>query len=112
MSSPVDLTNLREITDGDAEMEQELFKEFIRTSDSYVASLEQTFDAGSSEEWRTTAHSFKGIALNLGANNLGELCKKAQDSHTVTSAEKEAIFNSIKLEYASVKNYLDSIMLG
>ncbi len=112
MTSPVDLANLRGITDGDVEMEQELFREFIITSDSYIESLSQSLGDDRSELWRTTAHSFKGIALNLGAAKLGELCKKAQESNAVPTQEKTTMLESIKQEYTAVKGYLNSIILG
>lgn len=109
MSNPVDLTNLREITDGDAEMEAELFAEFIKTSEDYVNQLGDLLDDSKSEDWRTVAHAFKGLSLNLGAAKLGELCKIAQENNTSSSAEKTKMLDAIKKEYAAVNGYLENL---
>ncbi len=109
MPLPVDLTNLREITDGDTAMEKELFEEFISTGDSYIVKFSQAMEPDNNETWRTISHSFKGIALNLGAMQLGELCKKAQENNTANIQEKTAMLESIKREYIAVRDYLNSI---
>lgn len=111
MSSPVDLTNLREITDGDTQMENELFREFLSASDSYVVGLASLTSANQNEEWRKTAHAFKGISFNLGANHLGELCKKAQENNTASEQEKLAMLDDIRKEYNEVRDFLGG-MLG
>lgn len=108
MAQPVDLRNLREITDGDAEMEKELFKEFIKTADSYIVILGELLNADKNELWRTTAHAFKGLALNLGATNLGELCKKAQENNTASLQDKTSMLEAIRQEYAGVNDFLNS----
>lgn len=109
MTQPVDLTNLREITDGDTEMEKALFEEFIKTSDSYVVSLGEMLNEDKNEIWRTTAHAFKGLALNLGAANLGALCKNAQENNNASPQDKASMLESIRQEYSAVKNYLNSV---
>ncbi len=108
MTQPVDLTNLREITDGDREMEKELFKEFIKTADCYIISLGDILNPDKNELWRTTAHAFKGLALNLGAVNLGALCKNAQENNTASPQDKTAMLEAIRQEYAEVKDFLNS----
>lgn len=112
MSNPVDLTNLREITEGDAEMERELFTEFIDAADSYIENMGTLTEEVLNEEWRKAAHAFKGIAINLGANRLGELCKKAQENNTSPSGEKLKILQDIKQEYSGVRSFLNGILLG
>ena len=112
MSTPVDLTNLREITEGDAAMEQELFKEFIASADSYIINLGNMMSAEQHESWRTTAHAFKGLAINLGATHLSELCKKAQENNTANTQEKTAMLKDINQEYTAVKSFLDDMLVS
>lgn len=109
MSAPVDLTNLRSMTDGDTEMEKELFSQFNDAFDIGIASLQENMADASAEIWRTTAHSLKGIAINLGANNLGNLCKYAQEQHTSNAESKSAILHNLRSEYACVKHFLLSL---
>lgn len=109
MSLPVDLKNLREITDGDTEMERELFNEFISTSDEYIDTLGKSTSLDANEAWRAISHSFKGIALNLGAEKLGELCKTAQENNMSSAENKTAMLTAINQEYIAVRDYLKSL---
>ena len=109
MSAPVDLTDLREMTEGDEEMEKELFEEFFSSAEECITALEDNCVSGENESWRTNAHALKGTSINLGAATLGDLCKQAQDSHGADEGEKKALLESIRAEYALVKDYLSAI---
>jgi HPt (histidine-containing phosphotransfer) domain-containing protein len=109
MSEPVDLTNLREMTDGDREMERELFAEFFSSTEEGIESMAGQCTDGANETWRATAHAMKGTSVNLGANALGELCKKAQENDAASAVEKEAVLADIKQEYQAVKSYLQNV---
>lgn len=101
----VDLSNLREAIDGDKDLERELFNDFISSSQELLDTLRNADD---DEEWRKSAHAFKGIAFNLGAQPLGELCMQAQENFEKDSASKQKILNEIEAEYAKVIDYLKS----
>ena len=106
MDQPVDLTNLRSMTDGDAEMERLLFQEFYSAFENGIQRLEVSFTDAQAETWRKESHALKGVALNLGAAKLGQLCKNGQDSYMAPGAEKQDLLQDIKGEYARVKEYL------
>src|SRR5205823_3114461 len=78
MDAPVDLANLRGMTDGEKEVEEALFREFYSSFESGMASLQASAEAAESEVWKKESHALKGIALNLGATKLGRCCEKAQ----------------------------------
>lgn len=107
MNTPVvDLTNLRSITDGDAEMEKALFEEFYSAFDNGLRTLEASREESASDQWRTSAHALKGVAANLGAVRLGDLCKTAQDSHIATPSEKARMLKEISMEYQQAREFL------
>lgn len=108
-AQPVDLTNLREMTDGDKELEQELFAEFFNSSASAIETLGQHCADGESKPWYSAAHALKGSAYNLGATQLGDLCKKAQESHAASKMEKQQMCDGIKQEYEKVRQYLSGL---
>jgi len=111
MSQPaVDLTNLRAITDGDRDLEKTLFEEFIISFDRGLNGLRASCEENASAAWRTHAHSLKGIAVNLGGMELGELCKIAQDNYTAASALKMETVEKITKEYQKVKEFLVQTM--
>ncbi|MDF2965616.1 MAG: hypothetical protein K0Q51_1004 [Rickettsiaceae bacterium] len=109
MRIPVDLTNFREIAGGDKALEKALFEEFIKSADQYIIALSQESFKGGNENWRETAHAFKGIALNLGALALGELCKNAQEASEESKEFKLNLLNKIKQEYELVRAYIVSV---
>lgn len=109
MAHTVDLTDLRTMTDGDKEMEMALFDEFYSSSESLIQTMEANSVDGPNEGWRASAHALKGSAYNLGAKELGDMCKQAQDHPEVSGAEKKALLTKIQAEYAGVKAYLQSV---
>lgn len=109
MGNPVDLTNLREMTDGDHDLEMELFEEFYRSATQCIVNMENNCTDGENEDWRAAAHALKGTAYNLGAEPLGGLCKVAQEKFAASGAEKQEMLSGIKAEYAEVEKYLRSI---
>jgi HPt (histidine-containing phosphotransfer) domain-containing protein len=108
MSNPVDLTDLRTMTDGDKEMEIALFDEFYSSSEALIKTMELHSVDGANEYWRASAHALKGSAYNVGAKDLGDLCKEAQEHPEISGAEKKALLEKIKAEYAEVKLYLQN----
>jgi len=106
MDETVDLTNLRSMTDGDAELEKTLFEEFMISFEKGIKGLHESCGENMAETWRKHSHALKGIALNLGAGKLGELCKKAQDDHLAAAGAKDSILRSIEEEYKVVKVFL------
>ncbi|HXZ68250.1 MAG TPA: Hpt domain-containing protein [Alphaproteobacteria bacterium] len=106
----VDLKNLREMTDGDPEMEKELFAEFISSFENELAQLHASQADGASETWRRRAHALKGIAFNLGAMQLGNLCKRAQEAPQSNPETKAELLKRIGTEFEDVRSYLDELM--
>ncbi len=110
MSDPVDLANLRSMTDGDVDMEKILFEEFFSSFNSSISVLQENFGEGATETWRKESHALKGISLNLGAMNLGELCKKAQDESDASADAKGELLKDIKTEYEMVRLFLMNLV--
>lgn len=109
MADPVDLDNLRSMTDGDAEMEKILFEEFFSCFDSTIVQMQNNYSEDKAEEWRKDAHALKGVSLNLGAIQLGELCKKAQDEYATGSDSKDEMLKNIKAEYEAVRQFIGNL---
>ncbi len=109
MTNPVDLTNLRSMTDGDPEMEKELFAEFCSSTEACIATLKGNCTEGANEAWRSSAHALKGTAINLGAEELSALCKRAQEGMAASAAEKQQMLETLMQEYARVKTFLQTV---
>lgn len=105
-STHLDLTNLREMTDGDKELEAHLFEEFFRSSETLMKDLITAIETGDNEMWRKSAHALKGTAYNLGAQSLGDSCRTAQENLEKEDAAKHNMLNDIQTHYAVVKDSL------
>lgn len=102
MSTVLDMTNLREIIDHDRELEQELIKNFHACYQDCMRELEAGIVNHDNVMWRNAAHALKGIAFNLGAQQLGELSLKAERGCEKPYPEKVELLGAIKHEYAAV----------
>lgn len=109
MTDPIDLASLRLMTDGDAEMERELFDEFLRSFEEGITALHQLLGPTQHEAWRKQAHALKGMAVNLGAAPLGVVCKHAQEQHAADTSAKQAMLSEIEAHYAAVRNFLAAL---
>lgn len=108
MTSVVNLDNLREMTGGDKTLERELFNVYLTSAEECLRSLKQNLAEGQEESWRTQAHAWKGMSLNLGAETLGKLCADAQMSHLASREEKEKMLAAIEAEFEQVKIFLQN----
>jgi HPt (histidine-containing phosphotransfer) domain-containing protein len=106
---PVNLSQLRDLTDGDADLEKSLFEMFYTSSDENIEYIENNCTDAHDEVWKRNAHSLKGAAKNIGADKLGDICTKAQDMYIAPAAVKRAIVGKIKAEYLIVKEFLSKI---
>lgn len=109
MHQPVDLTNMKELIGNDQALQQALCAEFVKAADEALMLLAQQATLENPEKWRKTAHMFKGIAYNIGAYALGDLCKVAQEGADITSHDKKHMSEVIGVEYQEVKQYLDAM---
>jgi HPt (histidine-containing phosphotransfer) domain-containing protein len=109
MTAPVDLTDLRSMIDGDPELELALFQEFYSATEEHLQIMVSHCSGDENEIWRMTAHSIKGIAYNIGAKKLGDLCEQAQRISVAQGIEKQQLCNEIQREYLQVKAYLQAI---
>lgn len=103
----LNLANLREITGGNQELEKILFSEFIKACDIAIAGLEAAVKGNGNEDWYRHSHALKGASLNLGAEQLSQLSKEAQDQSTTPPEIKLTMLKKIKEEYNSVKGFLE-----
>jgi HPt (histidine-containing phosphotransfer) domain-containing protein len=81
MSSPIDaatMANLLEITGGDQGFVDELVDTYIAEGGRIIGELVAAADAGSVADLVRPAHSLKSSSLNVGALELGELCRRLE----------------------------------
>ncbi len=110
MEASVNLSNLRNISGGDAAVEHMLLTEFLRESGNCLEKLQQALTAEDEVAWRQQAHAFKGVGMNLGAEPLSVLCAKAQSDWRASSDDKQIMLKAIETEFILVQAYLHQEM--
>jgi HPt (histidine-containing phosphotransfer) domain-containing protein len=98
----LDFSQLRKITGGDQVLEAELFHVFLDTSNECMDFLRQSSDPGGEDMWKAQAHALKGISFAIGADDLGALCRRAQEEYLMEPADKKVLLAAIEQEYALV----------
>ena len=112
MEQPVDIASLRSITGGDTELESELFRSFLASSQDCLQGLREAIKTQNPNAWRDSAHAFKGICLNLGAGPLAELCKQAQDGFQGPTENKKLLMTAIEGEYGRVRAVVEGMIVA
>ena len=82
MPSPIDaaaFANLLDMTGGDQAFVDELVDTYLEEGDNLVGALGAAASSGSVEELVRPAHSLKSSSLNVGALELGELCRALEE---------------------------------
>jgi HPt (histidine-containing phosphotransfer) domain-containing protein len=82
MPDPIDaaaFANLLEMTGGDQEFVDELVDTYLGEGDRLVENLVVAAAAGRIEDIILPAHSMKSSSLNVGALQLGELCRRLEE---------------------------------
>ena len=103
---PVDLTMLRTLTGGDAEIEKELMNTFVDQSDKNLETLKEFGSTeGESKPWMEAAHMLKGGSGSIGAEELRQLCSEAQ-LYKGDAAGRLDLLEKIGKEYSRVKEHL------
>ena len=69
----LDLRHLSHQTLGDAALQRVVLGLFLDEAPRYAADIEI---AGNIKAWRMAVHTLKGVALNIGAFRLAQLCKQ------------------------------------
>jgi HPt (histidine-containing phosphotransfer) domain-containing protein len=77
---PAAFANLVEITGGDLEFVDELVDTYLADGVNQVAALEAAAATGSSEDLVRPAHAMKSSSLNVGALELGGLCRELEEA--------------------------------
>lgn len=112
-AEPVDLDILREVTEDDTAFERELLQVFVTDCAERLTRLERAVKAQDDEAIRREAHTIKGAAANIGAEQLRdcalglERAGNAQEYEFVRErvTELRAAFDEVRL---FIERYLAS----
>lgn len=108
--SIVDLSLMREVSEGDQAMERKLVSVFIRQTDINMVILRDKVAAGTTREWINAAHMVKGGAGGVGAMRLHKLAETAQEFEG-DDTTRAALLAQMETAYADVKIFFKKAAL-
>jgi HPt (histidine-containing phosphotransfer) domain-containing protein len=107
VASPIDaatFANLLEMTGGDRAFVEELVDTYVEEGDRLVADLIAAASAGAVPDLVRPAHSLKSSSLNVGALELGELCRRLEeDARTGSVEEPVARAGAVELVFGEAR---------
>ena len=104
---PVDLQQLRMFTGGDAAEEKSLVDFFMEQALEALETLSRCIDTEHEEEWKNTAHRFKGASGNFGAVKIYHLCKRAEAHYDEPEAKKRQMLSAMRQATAEVRAFME-----
>ena len=77
MKTEIDLDQLLLMTGGDVDLAEEVIDIFRQQAEIWSRLLDPKAPA---QQWADAAHTLKGAALSIGADDLAEACRKAEEA--------------------------------
>lgn len=102
----IDLSYLRQITEGDAKLEQELLHLFHATAERCISAMAKNFDS-SLKDWSGIVHELNGAAATIGADTLRTLCAEAE--YNAEASTRQHFYLNILKEYNKIETYLKNV---
>lgn len=106
MTAILNMHNLRDIIDNDKALETELVQNFHACYHSCIIDLEASLHSNNPVQWRNAAHALKGVASNLGAEQLSALSFQAELACAQSLIQKTPLLAAIKAAYRDVEHAL------
>ena len=103
------LAELQDVMEDEFEI---LIHTFINDSRERVAGLRHAIESRDTTAVAHTAHSFKGSCINIGAPQLGELCRQVEAAGKAEDlAETPALLQAIESEFHTVCGLLEGLLV-
>lgn len=107
-SVPVELAALRDITDGNPELEQQLFELFLGTCERCLSEATKLIESDPKGLWHDVLHELKGAAANVGAMGMAGLCRNGENLRAEQVSERMFFCKQLRQEYKRVRAYLET----
>ncbi len=107
-SKIIDWDRLHLFTDGDPEEEKELIGMFMTYAEESLEDLRAHCQDNDGEAWKKAAHKLKGSAANFGAQELSDVCMRAELAFSDNVQTKEEIMANIITSYEEVIKLIES----
>ena len=102
------LTELQDVMEDEFDI---LIETFLKDSCDRISHLREAVAKNDADAIASTAHSFKGSAINIGAIQLGEFCLQAEQAgKDQRISAVAAVLDAIESEFGSVEQTLKNFL--
>lgn len=105
MGAMLNMKRVETISDGDKEFERQLFTLFMQTLHTQVAELE-SLTASGGKAWSAAAHTLKGAAINIGADQLAEMALSAENMGEASAETRKDFILRLKEHQGALASLL------
>jgi HPt (histidine-containing phosphotransfer) domain-containing protein len=108
-AAPVlDLRHLNHQTLGDAELRRVVLQLFLGEVSKYVGDVANASDRAA---WRMAMHTLKGVALNLGAFRLAQICRQHENAELpVSQLKKQEALAALAQAVAATRSAIQAVI--
>lgn len=101
---------LQEIGETNSDLLQKLKAMFLEQAPDHLAHIENCISHNFDEETKRAAHTFKGVCLNLGADDMAETCKQIEDAGENGNFDQaQNLLEQLKTQYAEAEKFLETL---
>lgn len=102
----INLALLEEYAGGDLVIEKDMIAKFYNKSKEHLQKMGYSLTMTGYADWNEAAHALKGSAAYLGADNLVNLCRQAQNIKNATASERKTLLAAMVREHENICHYL------
>ncbi len=106
---PLDLSRLKEFSDGDPEEEKLIVNLFLEKVNRSIHELRTSLDNQEPDMWSDAVHALKGASGNIGAMNMYNICLSNENEATETSKMDPSVVDLIEKELASIEKTVSTM---
>ena len=101
----IDWKHLREFTDGDPDIEEQIIDIFIKNLKLDVNNLHNSLQQENYQEWDSYVHKLYGASSHIGAKSLAKICDEGQGLHIDDVTKIHEIHKLILIEYKRINEF-------
>lgn len=104
----IDLSHIRNFTDGDKDMERKIVEIFYETVDESLEVLRKNIQGkNENSDWKMAAHRMKGSMAQIGAVRLAAMCAEAEKQFNMSEGDKQIALMAIEVDYRNLQKFFD-----
>ncbi len=106
-AAPLDLAHLRRYTEGDEDLERQLFGMFFPDAEAHLQAMAA---AEADETWHRSAHGLKGAARGLGAWEIAGLAEDAEAMVGGATGGRAAHVERMRVALARLRGVVEELL--